>query len=526
MKLVRDPAIATKIQKMKQRVHWQHQAVIQHNIDQTRFVLADEQSDNPEFSFLVLGDSGTGNHRGHDPQRQVAELLLQQRDQCRFILHTGDVVYLVGSREYYHRNFIKPYREFIVGGENPDAIAYDQMVFNFPFLPVPGNHDYYDLQPFYSLIAPLVVPLRRLLRSQIDLDVGWHGSYQGDAYARAFLDYLSNWQSDADLARHFQKYYTAKTPTGRCLSYQPGLFTRLPNRYYTYRYGGIDFFALDSTTFNAPAPIPKTAAGDTQRDQLNQRLRQLQWEQEQLVETIDQLNRDDPEQLEQIQDNQAKIEQIQEMQIDIEKTLNANESDEVVDWEQLNWLQQRLIDSWHTDEVRGRIIYFHHPPYVTEATKWQQAQTLAVRQNLRQVLDGVLAAVGERSGGRPLVDLVLNGHAHCLEYLQTHDTGHGDRHIPWIICGGSGYSLRRQRPEGPKIEENVETVNGVKSRVVAQSQCYIGRSGKGSDKHRPYSAIRIDVKPGNPPQFFVQPMLAEWHHHHWQYPKADGFQIG
>jgi hypothetical protein len=526
MKLIRDPAISTKIRKMRQRVHWQHKTVIEHQIDQTRVVLADDHSHDPEFSFLVIGDSGTGYHRGHDPQRQVAELLLKQRHQSRFILHTGDVIYLVGSREYYLRNFIQPYREFIVGGENPEAIAYDQMVFNFPFLPVPGNHDYYDLPPLYSLIAPLVVPLRRLLRSQVDLDIGWHGSYQGDAYARAFLDYLSMWESDTDLAQHFQQYYTAQTSTGRCLHYQPGVFTRLPNRYYTFRYGGIDFFALDSTTFNAPAPLPKTAEGEILRRKLLQRLQQLQREEQQLLEAIETLNSDDPEQSEQIQDNNAKIEQIQEMQIDIEKTLSADESDEVVDWEQLQWLQQRLIDSWHTDEVRGRIIYFHHPPYVTEATKWPQAQTLAVRQNLRRVLDGVLAAVSERSMGRPIVDLVLNGHAHCLEYLRTHETGHGDAHIPWIICGGSGYSLRRQRSEGPKIEEDIETVNGIKRRVVAESQCYIGRSGQGSDKHRPYSAIRIDVKPSNPPQFFVQPLLAEWQHHHWHYPKADGFHIG
>ena len=134
--------------------------------------------------------------------------------------------------------------------------------------------------------------------------------------------------------------------------------------------------------------------------------------------------------------------------------------------------------------------------------------------------------MGERSAGRSVVDLVLTGHAHCLEYLQTYDTGHGDSHIPWIICGGSGYSLRRQRSEGPKIEEEIQTINGTKTRVVAESQCYIGRSGHGSNKQRPYSAIRIDVKPGNPPKFFVQPLLAEWRNHQWHYPKADGFEMG
>jgi len=43
------------------------------------------------------------------------------------------------------------------------------------------------------------------------------------------------------------------------------------------------------------------------------------------------------------------------------------------------------------------------------------------------------------------VDLVLNGHAHRLEYLRTGDTGHADLNINWIVV--AGFSLR-QRPEG------------------------------------------------------------------------------
>lgn len=116
-------------------------------------VLADNCADSPEFSFLVIGDTGSGPHRGHDPQRQLAELMLAHKDQSRFVLHTGDVIYLVGSSEYYLDNFIRPYREFLVGGEYPQKITYDQMVFTLPFLPVPGNHDYYDLPLLYGLLG-------------------------------------------------------------------------------------------------------------------------------------------------------------------------------------------------------------------------------------------------------------------------------------------------------------------------------------------------------------------------------------
>ncbi|WP_413162938.1 metallophosphoesterase [Capilliphycus salinus ALCB114379] len=523
MQFISDPSITSKIDQMKQRVRWQESSIAGRNIDQTRLVIDDEQVDNPEFSFLVVGDSGTGRHRRHSPQREVAELLLKQSDyHPRFILHTGDVVYLTGSAGYYPQNFIKPYREFIVGGENYKKIAYDQMVFKLPFLPIPGNHDYYNLPLFYGVMAQLSWPVRHLLKSRIDFDVSWRGSETGDAYAKAFLDYLQKFYTNPDLERHLDQYYTAETSTGRCLRYQPGKFTRLPNRYYRFSYGGIDFFALDSNTFNAPIPIPETQAGEEKRRQLLQRLRDLEQEKQKLLTELSQLDPDNPEQSEQVDDNQAKIEQIDEMQFDIEKRLKAG-SDGDVDVEQLRWLQQGLIDSWQTPEIRGRVLFFHHPPYVTEATKWDQAQTLAIRYHLRQVLNSVAQDVGERANNRPIVDLVINGHAHCLEHLSTADTGHADSNMNWIVCGGSGYSLRRQKPDGPELYEEFEGEQN--SRPVAKSKLFVGRHGHGKSKRRPYSGLRIDVRDGQPPQFFVQPLVAERVHSQWDYPKIEGFTL-
>ncbi|MBD2576115.1 metallophosphoesterase [Oscillatoria sp. FACHB-1406] len=516
MKFVSEPPIATKIGVMKQRVRWQEGAIAQRQIDQTRLSIDDGGDRDPEFSFLVIGDSGTGNRYGQSPQHQVAELLEEERSRCRFLLHTGDVVYLVGSSEYYRDNFIKPYRKFLVGGDRVSQIAYDRMTFNFPFLPVPGNHDYYDLPFVYGLLAQMAWPLRRLLRSKIDIDVGWHGSRQGDAYARAFLDYLQNYNLPGQLDRHLDLYYTVKTPTGRCLRYQPGIFTRLPNRYYTFCYGGIDFFALDSNTFNAPTPIPDTQEGDVRRSDLAARLQELEQQQQQILEEMATMDRNDLEQLDELDDAQVKLQQIEEMKLDIEKQLNANETT-ATDIEQLHWLEERLIESWYTESVRGRVIFFHHPPYVTEATKWGQAQTLEVRNRLRAVLDRVARTVGQFAENRPIVDLVLNGHAHCLEYLRTGDTGRGDAGTNWIVCGGSGYSLRRQRSEGPDLMEDGEW--------VARSHFFLGRMGRGKNKQRPYSAIRIDVGAGTPPQMTVQPLAIERTHSKWQRCAIDPFQL-
>lgn len=515
MKFVSDPPISVKIRKMKQRVRWQEKAIAERGIDQTKLVLGDRTPDNPNFSFLVVGDSGAGPQGGHNPQRQVAEQMLHHKDSSRFVLHTGDVIYLVGSSEYYYKNFIKPYREFIVGGEHPKKIDYDKMVFNQPFLPVLGNHDYYDLPFIYGLMAQTTLPLRRLLQSKLDIDIGWHGSHQGKAYAQAFMDYLKDFEDDKELIRHLDRHYTAKTDSGRCLYYEPGNFTRLPNRYYSFRSGGVDFFALDSNTFNSPVPLSKDRAGQEQRRELEQRRDRLEKEKLSYIEESTKLSGDSSDQLD---DLRTKIEQLDELRNDIDKQLAADETT-VVDTEQLDWLANNLVESWHNPEVRGRVVYFHHPPYVTEATKWHQAQTLAIRYRFREVLNQVASKLGERNGDRPLVDLVLNGHAHCLEYLRTGDTGHADSHINWIVCGGSGFSLRRQRTEG------LELTDAEGDSVVARSLLYIGRSGQGYQKRRPYTFLRIDVQDGIPPKFVVRPFVAERFQGKWSSSEIEPFIV-
>lgn len=507
MNLISEPTIPVKIQKMHERVRWKHPSIVERGIDQTSMVISDRQDDHPEFSFMVIGDSGTKSHYGHHPQRQVAELMLPHKDECRFVLHTGDVIYTVGSREYYPANFIEPYREFLVGGDNPKRISYDRMVFNLPFLPVLGNHDYYDVPLMYRLFTGSTLQLRRLFRYK-DFEIGWHGSNQGDAYARAFLDYTAAIASPEDLERHLDYHYTAKTDTGRCLRYEPGKFTRLPNRYYTFRYGGIDFFALDSNTFNTPSPLPETAAGDISRRELQKRRQEIAQEELQILDICDKLNANIPAEAEQLDDLSAKLDQINEVKIDIEKQLASHDTP-TIDIEQLEWLRSRLIASWNSSEVRGRIIYFHHPPYVTEDTKWNQAQTLAVRHRLRWVLQQVADTLGSLVKERPIVDLILNGHAHCLEYLRTVNTGYADSNINCIISGGSGRRPRRQRPEGSELMETFNENTGISTRKVADSQLFVGRSDYVFQKRLPYSGVRIDVKDGSPPQFIVRPLIAE-----------------
>ncbi|MBD1875796.1 metallophosphoesterase [Nodosilinea sp. FACHB-131] len=514
-KLVTEPSIETKIERMQQRVRWQHRQIVERGIDQTGLVIDEPGAEDETFSFLVVGDSGTGRHRSGSPQRQVAEQLLKHLDSARFTLHTGDVVYLVGSRDQYRSNFIRPYQEWLVGGDDYRHIAYDRMVFKQPILPVLGNHDYYDLPTVVGLLSGVSGPLRYALRSYLDLDVSWRGSHQGDAYARAFLDYLKA-VPETGLGAHLDAHYSSKLDDARALTYRPGEFTRLPNRYYSFRYGGIDFFALDSNTFNQPLPI---ANGEAGRKELQQQCQQLEVKKADLLRQagVKVFTPSDEDEQEEITE---RIEAIDEQINDITKQLNSSRL-QTVDTEQLYWLRDRLIASWQNPAVRGRVLFFHHPPYVTEATKWDQGQTLAVRHHLRQVLDAVVAEVADISQDRPLVDLVLNGHAHCLDYVRTGDTGHGDANIPWVICGGSGYSLRRQRREGPELTEDD---NG-STRAVAKSHLYLGRDGSRSRLKRPYSGLRVNVAAGTPPKLTVTPLVAEKYDGDWKGYEMEGFEV-
>ena len=293
----------------------------------------------------------------------------------------------------------------------------------------------------------------------------------------------------------------------------------MPNRYYTFRYGGIDFFALDSNTFNQPLAIPDTEEGANRRKKLLSRQSELENREQQIQEALDKLDRNNLEDTEEIDDYYAKLEHINESQRDIEKQLN--QENQATDWEQLEWLKDSLVASWQDEGARGRIIFLHHPPYVTETTKWNQGQTLAIRDRLRQVFDDALQKIGTLPEGRAIADLVLSGHAHCLEHLYTKDTGYGDSRINWIVCGGSGHSLRRQRREGTVLYQDAD----LNSHPIGQSHLYVGRSGSGRSRKRPYSFLRIDVNSGNKPKFTINPLVAEWHKRQWNEYAIDSFTI-
>lgn len=436
MNFLSDATVNKKMRVMGQKVRWGDRSITQQNIDQTHLVLDDGRTQQSNFSFLVLGDTDAGSQSQHNPQWEIAKALLPHLKTSRFTLHTGDVAYPLGAAELYLNQFITPYCDLLLGGIQPSSEL--PLVFHSPFFPVPGNHDYYDLSALPKLIATLLKPLRQWIK----LGADWSSSGYGHDYAEAFLDCLDQLQPGEPLHQHLHQYYTAQTKTGRCLRYQPHLFTRLPNRYYTFQYGGIAFFALDSNTFNKHE----------------------------------------------------------------------------IDHEQLTWLQQNLIDSWHQPSIRGRVIYLHHSPYTTEFMHCDQPEVLMVRRRLRQVLNQVAKEIHPSMRNQPLVNLILSGHSHCLEHIRTLDTCQADSYLDWIVCGGSGASLRRQRQNGSQVMEMIEQEGVRHIQVVAQSQLYVGRQKRSNPEHSPHTFLRIDVQDGIPPRFVVRPFVVEKQQQWSSYP--------
>ena len=452
-------------------VRWQHSKLLSASIDQTQLAIADAPTNAQPFSFLVIGDTDAGTTSTSTGSiafaQAFANQLTQQFGDSRFLLHTGDVTYPIGTFENYLHGFLRPYRALL--NQCPASAAYkaNSVVFNRPLLPVPGNHD-------YAVSGSLVRrQWRAILRSICDrirqltgLDLGHYGGAGGEAYATTFLDNLENLEPE-QLTHHLKHFYTTSTRSlsadqadSYSLTYQPEYFTRLPNRYYTFRYGGVDFFALDSNTW-----------------------------------------------------------------------CRSNQS-EGFDQQQLDWLQSALLRSCQTSNTVGRILYLHHSPYTTEESRWQYSDTLWVRRHLRTVLDRVAEKLSRGEAKKnsdrvhPIVDLVISGHAHCLEHLKTTDTVHADAYMDWIVCGGSGADVRRQRQNNAEILENIAFKGRASTKVVAQSQFYAGAHGHGSKKQCFHSFIRIDVQPQNAQKFSIQPFVISNGSLGWQAKKLTPLKLG
>ena len=370
------------------------------------------------FCFLALGDGGDSlaHRRSLSPQDAVARELASEasldgsKGEGRFVIHLGDVVYMAGERRLYSRNFLKPYAPFVTPESTPQNIT-----FRLPFLPVPGNHDYYDFMPWVAALArsPVVgAGLRALAAELFAYSLPTGGSRMGRAYMEAFV-----------------------APRGSPpAAYSPGSWTRLPNRYYRFQAGNADFFALDSNTLDAPPAsqgvLRVRAAAARHVRELAARARaldhQLQRDRlalERLVRTAAQGRQDEL---------RARLHALSEAALDAQRELARERRrmgyrPEDFDSDQLQWLDRSLAESESTRSDAWRIVYLHHPIVTSVTNHCERPDVQGVRENLLPLLQG-------------RVDLILAGHSHCFEWIRLA----GMPCTGLVITGGGGQpDLRR-----------------------------------------------------------------------------------
>src|SRR5262249_46343756 len=80
-------------------------------------------------------------------------------------------------------------------------------------------------------------------------------------------------QGGSDMGAAFMEAFVAAPPDGEPARYEPGVRTRVPNRYYRFRVGAVEFFALDSNTLDAPPP---SADQEEERHQAALRVKELE----------------------------------------------------------------------------------------------------------------------------------------------------------------------------------------------------------------------------------------------------------
>ena len=91
-----------------------------------------------------------------------------------------------------------------------------------------------------------------------------------------------------------------------------------------------------------------------------------------------------------------------------------------------------------------------------------------------------------------------------------------------MVCGGSGYSLRDQRGQGPHLSESQS--NG-EQRQVATSDLYVGRSWAYCNGGKAYSALRVDIDEGSPLRIRLTPLISHREENGWNEITMDAIEL-
>lgn len=370
----------------------------------THALIVPPPPDPNNFEFLALGDTGDSDTYGSEesPQEAVARYLTEDANVpggsgiASMVIHTGDVIYMTGERRLYDQNFRKPYAPFL----SPES-SDERYVFRIPFLPVPGNHDYYDLNGWVRWIGqiPLIGGgLRRLARHLFGFSLPKGGSDCGRAFMEVFVT---------------QEPGLGSGP----LPYVPGKDTRLPNRYYQFSVGTVDFFGLDSNTLDTISP---GRADEIQmRTDAAERIKLLEERARELETALKSgtnptappadVSNAERKAADSLPENQELAEKMLDVQRDLayERRLLLYTPQDY-DADQIEWLRTALEESVRLRPDAWRIVYLHHPLYSSISNHCEGKDVQGVRTNLLPILQDT-------------AHLVLSGHSHSFEWITSAD---------------------------------------------------------------------------------------------------------
>jgi 3',5'-cyclic AMP phosphodiesterase CpdA len=397
------------------------------------------------WSFLAVGDTGEAPFPDptNSPLYAVAAAVAAQMrlpggsGTAELLLHLGDVVYYAGEARLYEAYVRDPYRALTAAG--------DGRTFGIPFLPVPGNHDYYDLNPWVEAAI-------RLLKT-----IGWH-----ESVSRALHRNLPLGGSGAGKAYREAFVHMNGAGPPQTLDYVPGQSTRVPHRFYRFSVGEVDFFALDSNTLDAAA---ESEAQEPARSHSADRLDELRPERARLgAELQARLKADDAgagECLEEWLDTQRDVARHEKRQ-----AMSAQD----YDGPQLDWLNRSLEESLRKNPNGRRVVFLHHPLYTTTTSHCEESGVVGVRRNLVPIL-------------KDRVDLVLAGHSHALEWIRSPalpNTG-------LIVSGGGGVSLGKSVLD--PVEQGGHDERLKKLKGSGAEECVFGGRGAGDLHH--YLSVEV-----------------------------------
>lgn len=408
------------------------------------------------FSFVALGDSGYGGSRRDpdwsklkkdemkkskelkkalksDSKFLVADEMKVEEDSkdVDFIFHLGDIVYMSGAAEGYKDRFIGPYHHWLASGADSD---YENMVFKKPFLPIYGNHDYYDIDDAVPIIGDVIGELR---------DSIGQGSSNGKVFEDAFVE------TGAGAA-----------PNGQLLYFRDKR-TRIPNRYYWFVHGNCAFFALDSNTLEGTPELGREERRviKARRKIAKKQVKKLKKEVKKLQKRLENQseNQQEKEALElEISDLYEDLVEAMKTARDLEKFKDAEKAD--YDSEQVKWLK-KVLDK---DEVKEKwkIVCMHHSLFTSDRSHTDDAELSGLRPNLYKIFE------------EKKVDLVLSGHSHCFEWTERLTDG---GHSPcYVVSGGGGKDLRPSvfAVPMPGSGQHETAKKQVKFLQVAESKAY------------------------------------------------------